>query len=85
MAKPSSGTVFTGLAVALLVALLLGWYTFFVDGDRAGVDVNPDEIGEDLEKAGDVAGEVGEKVGEGVKKAAEKAKDVEVDVEVETD
>ena len=47
-------------AVVLIILAVLGWYTIFAEGDRAGVDVNPDTIGADVETVGEAAGEAGE-------------------------
>ena len=69
---------FAAAVVVLLILALLGWYTLFADGDRAGVDVNPDVAAEDI-------GGAAEAIGEGAEAVKETAEKVEVDVDVSTD
>lgn len=64
--------------VVLLILALLGWFTLYRDGDRAGVDVNPDVVQEDV-------GDVADAVGEGAERVKEEAERVEVDVDVDRD
>ena len=69
--------VLAALAV-LLVLALLGWYTLFAEDDRAGIDVNPDVVAEDLEAADDALESGAEKVKEEVGR-------VDIDVDVSRD
>ena len=76
--------ILAALVVAVLLGLL-GWFTLYKDGDRAGVDANPDVVASDLEAVGEAGAKAAGAIGEGAKKVAEEADKVDIDVSVDRD